>query len=176
MIDEAYKMLVRERQEYMSNSFKRWFVLGAGVILSSVSAYLVTETISTMTNAVYDRSGLEEGTMKYFGNKTFNDIALDELVINAYEFNSQQPRFFSKYFRKTRKGTHDVLLREAMSGSGAAPIFFDPLNYIDHYGNHEIVIDGGIICNNPSLYAYMMAKYLKGNKKVRVIALGTGRD
>ena len=63
-----------------------------------------------------------------------------------------------------------------MGGSGAAPIYFDPNVYIDSYGIQEIVIDGGIICNNPELYAYLMAKYLKGKKKVRIIALGTGRN
>ena len=176
MIDNALKILVREKDEYIGNSFKRWFVFGTGVILSSVAAYYITETISGLTNAIYNRSGLEEGVMKYFQNRTFEDIAIDELVINAYEFNSQQPRFFSRYFTHTRKGTHDVLLRQAMGGSGAAPIYFDPLVYKDHYGVEEIVIDGGIICNNPQLYAYMMAKYLKGHKNVRVIALGTGRD
>ena len=64
--------------------------------------------------------------MKYFGNRTFDDVVVDELLINAYSFNSQQPRFYSKYFRNTKKGTHDVLLRIAMGGSGAAPIYFDP--------------------------------------------------
>lgn len=68
------------------------------------------------------------------------------------------------------------MLRTAMGGSGAAPIYFDPETHTDHYGIKEIVIDGGIICNNPELYAYMMAKYLKNKKNVRLLSLGTGRD
>ena len=35
-------------------------------------------------------------------------------------------------------------------------------------------IDGGIICNNPGLYAYQLAKIIKGKKKIRLLSLGTG--
>ena len=35
-------------------------------------------------------------------------------------------------------------------------------------------IDGGVICNNPSLYAYELAKDFHGHKKIRLISLGTG--
>ena len=97
-------------------------------------------------------------------------------MVNAYEFNSNQPRFYSKYFRDTNKGTHDVLIREAIGGSAAAPMFFDPQSLTNLYGIHELVIDGGAICQNPAMFAYLTAKHLKGHKNVRVISLGTGRD
>jgi patatin-like phospholipase/acyl hydrolase len=64
--------------------------------------------------------------LERFGNKTFDDLVVDELMINAYEYNSNQPRFYSKYFRNVNKGTHDVILRKAMGGSSAAPMMFDP--------------------------------------------------
>mmetsp|Transcript_1320 Transcript_1320/g.1698 ORF Transcript_1320/g.1698 Transcript_1320/m.1698 type:complete len:135 (-) Transcript_1320:19-423(-) len=35
-------------------------------------------------------------------------------------------------------------------------------------------IDGGIICNNPALYAYQIATKLRGNTKIRVLSIGTG--
>jgi len=38
----------------------------------------------------------------------------------------------------------------------------------------EFQIDGGVICNNPSLYAYQMAKVLKNKPNVRMLSLGTG--
>jgi patatin-like phospholipase/acyl hydrolase len=38
----------------------------------------------------------------------------------------------------------------------------------------EILIDGGIICNNPSMYAYQMAYYFHGRRNIRVLSLGTG--
>jgi len=39
----------------------------------------------------------------------------------------------------------------------------------------ELQIDGGVICNNPSLYAYEFARLLLGKQKIRVLSLGTGR-
>jgi len=134
MIDEAYKMIVKERTEYHGNIFKRWFVLGFGVFFGIALSYATTQVLSLVSSATYDRSGLEEGTEIYFKNKTWDDIAVDELVVNAYEFNSQQPRFYSKYFRHAKKGTHNVMLRTAMGGSGAAPIYFDPETHYDEYG------------------------------------------
>jgi patatin-like phospholipase/acyl hydrolase len=40
----------------------------------------------------------------------------------------------------------------------------------------EYQIDGGIICNNPAMYAYEMAVYLYNQNKndITVISLGTG--
>jgi hypothetical protein len=39
----------------------------------------------------------------------------------------------------------------------------------------ELQIDGGTICNNPTLYAFEMSRLLYGHKKTRVISLGTGQ-
>lgn len=38
----------------------------------------------------------------------------------------------------------------------------------------ELQIDGGVICNNPALYAYEFARLLLGKSKIRVLSLGTG--
>ena len=44
------------------------------------------------------------------------------------------------------------------------------------YGFEARLIDGGIICNNPSLYAYYYARYYLGKTNVRIISLGTGNQ
>lgn len=82
-------MVVNERMIYMENRFKKWFVLGFGLFIGIALSFIITEFVSIASSATYDRSGLEEGTKIYFGNKTWDDIAVDELVVNAYEFNSQ---------------------------------------------------------------------------------------
>ena len=65
------------------------------------------------------------------------------------------------------------MLREAVGGSASAPTYFDPMTYIDQYGTKERLIDGGVIANNPALYAYFVAKRLKHKEDIRVISLGT---
>ena len=66
-------------------------------------------------------------------------------------------------------------MRNATAASGSAPVYFDPAEFDNLYGQEELVIDGGIICNNPALYAYMTAKFLnKVTKKMRILSIGTG--
>jgi hypothetical protein len=36
------------------------------------------------------------------------------------------------------------------------------------------LIDGALICNNPALFAYQHAKYLKGKQNIRLLSIGTG--
>jgi len=58
--------------------------------------------------------------------------------------------------------------------SSAAPTFFTPKIEKNGYGLIEYQIDGGIICNNPALYAFNIAMMLRKEKKIRVMSLGTG--
>lgn len=62
----------------------------------------------------------------------------------------------------------------ATGASSAAPTFFDPKTHINGYNMKELQIDGGVICNNPALYAYEFARLLMGKQKIRVLSLGTG--
>lgn len=97
----------------------------------------------------------------------------DEVVIVAYDYNGRQPRFFSKYFAAMNPGVYDTMIRVAVGGSAAAPTYFDPMTYIDHYNITERLIDGGVIANNPSNYAYNIAR-LKGKSDIRLLSIGTG--
>jgi hypothetical protein len=67
-----------------------------------------------------------------------------------------------------------VPVGNATGASSAAPTFFDPKSQTNGYGLFELQIDGGIICNNPSLYAYQLATLMHKKKKVRILSLGTG--
>jgi patatin-like phospholipase/acyl hydrolase len=81
-------------------------------------------------------------------------VYADELLVTSYEYNSKTPRFYSKYFRAVDPGRYDVLLRTAVAASSSAPIYFDPKTYTNKLDIKETLIDGGLICNNPSLYAF----------------------
>ena len=65
-------------------------------------------------------------------------------------------------------------MKKATVASGSAPIYFDPTIYDNKYGIQENLIDGGIICNNPALYAYIHAKFFNKKKNIRILSLGTG--
>ena len=68
------------------------------------------------------------------------------------------------------------MLWTAVSASASAPIYFDPKSNKNQFEIEELLIDGGLICNNPSLYAFQMAKHLNGYENIRLISLGTGES
>ena len=112
--------------------------------------------------------------MDYLGSERFDNVLTDELLVVAYEYNQAEPRFFSKYFSHENPAKYDVIVGEATAASSAAPTYFDPKIGTNRYDQMEIQIDGGIICNNPAMYAYQMARGLRGETKIRVLSLGTG--
>ena len=65
----------------------------------------------------------------------------------------------------------DVLLREAILASCAAPTYFDP-KVVGPY----LLTDGGLWANNPSIIALTEAisKFKKGVEEVRIFSIGTG--
>ena len=101
------------------------------------------------------------------------------MVIASFDYNSYTPRFFSKIFSKQYPNIFDVKLREAVGGSAAAPTYFDPLSRKNGFGYEESLVDGGIICNNPVMYAFQIAKNIKKLRsrdeyKFNILSLGTG--
>lgn len=68
----------------------------------------------------------------------------------------------------------EVLTSNATGSSSAAPGFFEPQKILNGYGQMELLIDGGIIANNPALLAYMSAKHILGKPNLRILSLGTG--
>lgn len=58
----------------------------------------------------------------------------DEILLVAYDYNSQQPRFFSKFFESEDGNIYNNEIWEATGASSAAPTYFDPKNYTNGYG------------------------------------------
>ena len=54
-------------------------------------------------------------------------------------------------------------------------MYFDPFSLQLGVNNKEVLVDGAIIAENPSLYSTFMAKELGDKQKfVRVVSLGSG--
>lgn len=108
------------------------------------------------------------------GKRNITDIITDELIVITYEYNSQEPRFFSKYFAEKDPMLYQTIISNATGGSSAAPGYFTPQKRTTFYNQTELMIDGGVIANNPSLVAYHFATKLMRKPSVRVVSLGTG--
>jgi len=148
----------------------------AYIILGGCIGFIVPGLINKLSNAKYDRASLEGVMEDLLGKFTISQTITDELLITAYDYNSQEPRFYSKYFAKFNPRIYNIKVGHATGASSAAPTFFNPKNIINGFGLQELQIDGGIICNNPALYAYQIATLLNDKKKVRIMSLGTGEN
>ena len=60
------------------------------------------------------------------GDYNFTGALTQELLVVAYEYNSQEPRFYSKYFTHQDPAIYNVPIGNATGSSSAAPTFFDP--------------------------------------------------
>jgi patatin-like phospholipase/acyl hydrolase len=79
-----------------------------------------------LNHSLYKRDLLEKIMKEYLGEVNIKDALTDELLVVAYDYNSQQPRMFSKYFSQVDPAIYDVPIGDATGASSAAPTFFDP--------------------------------------------------
>lgn len=125
---------------------------------------------------MYDRQGIEKiadwkfGDVRFSNETYLHDALTEEVVIVSYDYNSHQPRIFSKFASHRNNGTYNVSITDASEASSAAPIYFDP----KVIGN-QVLVDGGIIANEPALYSYLHAVYsLHKPDNIRMVSIGTG--
>jgi predicted acylesterase/phospholipase RssA len=159
--DEVQESLVQLRAakvEYLANRDRKWIVLAIGLFIGLVLGIEIPKLANKLSHSSYSRDSLDNIMTTLLGDYNINESLSDEVLIVAYDYNSQEPRFFSKYFSNLDPLIYDVPVGNATGASSAAPTFFDPKVNTDGYGFVEMQIDGGIICNNPALYAYEMAK------------------
>lgn len=117
----------------------------------------------------YSRTGIDTITTEMFGTAKITDSLTTEVMIISYDYASHEPRLFTKFSAENYDRLYDIMLKDAAQASSAAPVYFDPKIIGD-----QILIDGGVIANSPSLYSYLHAKYVVGKPKVRMISIGTG--
>ena len=158
------------RLEYLENKGKKWRVVIVTTLIFAVVFWFVLPKILNATISLYTREGIEKKTVEMFGDKKFDDILVDELMLVTFSYNARQPRIFSKYPSNRPENIYDVSLADASQASAAAPTYFNP----KVIGN-EVLIDGGVIANDPSFLAYLRSHYLYHMDNIRVFSIGTGQ-
>ena len=73
--------------------------MAVGITIGCGLGWVLQEGISSSLYAFYDREGVDKMALERYGNRTFDDLLVDELLIPSYEYNHQTPRFYSRYFR-----------------------------------------------------------------------------
>lgn len=131
-----------------------------------------TETIKKvggLTGPKYGDAGISRVLLDEFGDVTLGECLIPTLV-TAYEIQVRKPVFFSSY------DTPANYIRDVTRASSAGPTFFPPARFGRPPMPMGAYIDGGTICNNPSIAALTEASKLFDVSKssVIVLSLGTG--
>ena len=150
--------LEEKKEKYLAGAYKKWYVMLIGALLGLYLGLKLPAVAHMVMSAKYSRHSLDDIMKVLVGKSKIEDALSEEVLIVAYDYNTQEPRFFSKYYSKMDPAIYNVKFNEATGASSAAPTFFDPKTHIDGYGFSELLIDGGVICNDPAMYAYQMAK------------------
>jgi uncharacterized protein len=115
----------------------------------------------------YSSEKLEHALLSHFGSLKLSEAIVDVLV-TAYDIQQRRPIYFT-WAQGNRSADDDYLMREVALGTSAAPTYFAPARVGAH-----VVIDGGLVANNPAGVAYAQAKRLWPNEELLLISLGTG--
>ncbi|MCF0237055.1 MAG: patatin-like phospholipase family protein, partial [Sphaerochaetaceae bacterium] len=120
-------------------------------------------TLSFLASTKYPSYGIESQLMYWFGNTTLKEAKVPTLVV-SYDLSRGQLKLFKSYEENNK------LAWEVGRCTSAAPTYFSP--YVTEEG---VFVDGGVIANNPAMYAYLEGKKLYPNcKKFHILSLNTG--
>ncbi|KAK5219529.1 hypothetical protein LTR72_007913 [Exophiala xenobiotica] len=107
---------------------------------------------------------------------------LCKTMVFATQEDDRRPYIFRSYDHKLREGWSGIVLNPGPAAmnplsvvgraTSAAPGYFDPLAI----GDDMTFLDGGLVANNPTNYAYDEVRQLQGNRGPRfVLSIGTGK-
>lgn len=123
----------------------------------------LTSTIRQITSTKYPESGIEKVLKEWFADSLIGQATVPTLIM-SYDLFKGEPVEIRSYQERS------FLVRDAGRATSAASTYFPPL-----VKDGQILVDGGVVANNPSLYAYLEAKKLYPNcKKFHLLSLSTG--
>ena len=130
--------------------------------------------VSMLWRSRYSRHGLDNVLQRYVPGLTLGEVSTP-LMITSADLATGGVHVFKSGYLAELGGPYDrdgeVLLRDAILASCAAPTFFDP----KEVGSH-LLADGGLWANNPSIIALTeaLSKFNRTIGEVRVLSIGTG--
>lgn len=116
----------------------------------------------------YDDISFNQLLYDIFGEARIGEALAPTMVV-TYDVGNDRPYIISSYH------TGEVPVRIAARATSAAPTYFSPTTLFDPNKREPVsLIDGGVVANNPVLYAYREAKRLYPDaKRFHVLSLST---
>lgn len=121
-------------------------------------------SLVSLASDKYSPEGLDRLLYDWFGDKPLTNASIPTMII-SYDLASGHD-----FVMKSWDETEGIKVREAGRATSSAPTYFPPLRFKNH-----ILIDGGVIANNPASFAYTEAKKLWPEcKKFTILSICTG--
>jgi len=144
---------------------------GAAPWVKSLRSRLGIDKASDPGNARYSPAVLEGCLQEIFGDLKLSE-AKPDVVITSYDMSGRQPVLFRSSEARADSRT-DAYFRDVGRATSAAPTFFPP--HVLPGDDHRVLVDGGMIANNPSLVALLEAfRMARPDELIVVLSLGTG--
>lgn len=156
----GYKLYKNAPQVDLDDLLDLYKTMGKEIFPSSSKSSTV---FRYFTSTKYPETGIETLLEKWFDQSLMGQATVPTLVMSydlfcgaPVEIRSYQERSFS--------------VKDAGRATSAAPTYFPPL-----VKDGQLLVDGGVVANNPAIYAYIEAKKLYPNcKKFNILSLSTG--
>ena len=126
------------------------------------------ECLNPLRPAIYDNKEAKKVLQEVFGDIQLKDTKYP-LVIVAWNYKKRKEKVFT-----SDKYNNTYLLRDAVLASMSAPTYFPVAKIKDEAGNEELLGDGGVCGNDPSLagVAAMRSKKIH-TRNIRCLSIGT---
>jgi len=154
------------------------FYLEEGDEIFDVGFWRSIGSIGGLNDEKYSAKELERVLKNAFG-----DIKLSELLkptcFISYDVRQRKPIIFNQ--DNAGKIKDDYLVRDMLRGSTAAPTYFEAARIYSTEPSRKkyVLIDGGMVANDPTLCAYseaLKSKRAHGIKDMMIVSLGTGKE
>ena len=123
--------------------------------------------IGQLTKSKFSNDGLRDASAEVFGSTKISE-AITEVLVTAYDTQLRGPLYLTRERAKS-DASLNLMMRDIAIATSAAPTIFQP-----HRFDRYVLVDGGVVANNPSCIAYAHAKKLWPTEDIMLLSLGTG--
>lgn len=153
----GYRLCPNAPQVELSDILEQYMSMGRTIFPTSTFTGL-----RKIASTKYPETGIESMLEQWFGDSRLGEATVPTLVM-SYDLFAGCPVMLKSYEDRS------FLVRDAGRATSAAPTYFPPL-----IRDGQILVDGGVVANNPAIYAYIEAKKLyPGCERFHILSLST---
>jgi len=155
------------------------FYLDEGDDIFDVGFWQKFTSMSGLTDEKFSARELERVLDNAFGETKLSEL-LKPTCLVSYDVSKRMPIIFTQH--DAVKKSKDFLVKDVLRGSSAAPTYFEAARIysISPEKKKYVLIDGGMVANDPALCAYSEALNtfddVSGIKDMVIFSLGTGKN